>query len=385
MKITSLETTIVSVPYRHRESSTRVQRDGVTDVIVKLTTDDGLVGWGESCSGADVASVEKAVQAAAPFVVGRDPWQTDAIYQDFFKTGLWDMRPMTGCFAFAGIDMALWDICGKASGQPIYKMFGGALQEEVDYFYYMAQGSVESIREQCEDGVSKGFTCFYMKAGIDIHAEYGMLETMRDVIGPCGKIRIDTNEAWSVAQAVRILSDWNDRFGIDFAEAPVPIDPVENMAQVRAKVPISICANEGLWRPADAYRVIKSRCADILCFSPYWVGSMRQFHTLSRAAHLEGLGVCKHTHGELGLAAAAGHHIVLTLPNAIDGHQQTAYMMEDDILTDTLPIAEGPKWGRIEEPGLGVKVDEEKLAKYHDLYQQEGQFLPYQTSQIRSD
>ena len=87
MRIASLETTIVSVPYRHREVSSRVQRDGVTDVVVKLTTDDGLVGWGESCSGANVESVAEALQAARPFVIGRDPWQTEAIAHDFFIRG----------------------------------------------------------------------------------------------------------------------------------------------------------------------------------------------------------------------------------------------------------------------------------------------------------
>ena len=383
MKITNLETTIVSVPYKHRESSTRVQRDGVTDVIVKLTTDDGRVGWGESCSGADAASIENAVQAAAPFLIGRDPWDTDAIYHDYFRLGLWDYRPMTGCFAFAGIDMALWDLCGKACGQPIYRLFGGAMREEVDYFYYLAQGGVDFIQEQCLDGVEKGFACFYIKTGIDVRAETEVLTTIRETIGPERKIRIDTNEAWSVAQAVRILLDWNDKVGIDFCEAPVPIDPVENMMEVRQQVPVALCANEGLWKPADAMRVIKSRCADVVCFSSYWVGSLRRFHTLSHTAHLEGQGVCKHTHGELGLTAAAGQHIALSIPNAIDGHQQTAYLIEDDILTEPVPIADGPIWGRIEKPGLGVDVDEEKLAMYHEAYLQHGQFLPYSKDSIQ--
>jgi glucarate dehydratase len=383
MKITNLETTIVSVPYKHRESSTRVQRDGVTDVIVKLTTDDGRVGWGESCSGADAASIENAVQAAAPFLIGRDPWDTDAIYHDYFRLGLWDYRPMTGCFAFAGIDMALWDLCGKACGQPIYRLFGGAMREEVDYFYYLAQGGVDFIQEQCLDGVEKGFACFYIKAGIDVRAETEVLTTIRETIGPERKIRIDINEAWSVAQAVRILLDWNDKVGIDFCEAPVPIDPLESMMEVRRQVPVALCANEGLWKPADAMRVIKSRCADVVCFSSSWVGSLRRFHTLSHTAHLEGQGVCKHTHGELGLTAAAGQHVALSIPNAIDGHQQTAYMMEDDILTEPVPIADGPIWGRIEKPGLGVDVDEEKLALYHEAYLQHGQFLPYSTDSIQ--
>ena len=124
-------------------------------------------------------------------------------------------------------------------------------------------------------------------------------------------------------------------------------------------------------------RTIEARAADVLCFSSYWVGSLRRFHTLSQLAHLNGVQVCKHTHGELGIAAAAGHHMLLTLPNAIDGAQQTAAMMEDDILVEPLPIASGPKWGRPDGPGLGVEVDEDKLAKYHEAYLADGQFLPY--------
>ena len=116
MKITRLDATIVSVPYRESEFSSRVHRDGVTDVIVRVETDNGLVGWGESCSGANVESVYEAVKAATPIVVGRDPWNTEAIAADFFGAGLWDMRPMTGNFAYAGIDTALWDICGQDCG-----------------------------------------------------------------------------------------------------------------------------------------------------------------------------------------------------------------------------------------------------------------------------
>ena len=91
--------------------------------------------------------------------------------------------------------------------------------------------------------------------------------------------------------------------------------------------------------------MIRARCADVLCFSSYWVGSLRNFLTLSWAAHWEGQRVCKHTHGELGIAAAAGQHVLLAIPNAIDGAQQTAAIMADDILTRPSPIATGPRWG----------------------------------------
>jgi len=78
MRIAAVEPIPVSVPYRRREISSQVARDGVSDVLVKVTTDEGLVGWGEACCGADTASVEAALRAMTPFVVGRDPWNCDA-------------------------------------------------------------------------------------------------------------------------------------------------------------------------------------------------------------------------------------------------------------------------------------------------------------------
>src|ERR687886_1092044 len=175
MKIAALETFIVSVPYTRDEVSSRVYRGGVTDVIVKLTADNGLVGWGESCSGADAVSIQQAILAAKPFVMGRDPWQSEAIARDYFKTGLWDFRPMTGHFAFAGIDQALWDLCGKECGQPLYRLFGGSLRDEVDYFYYLARGTPEDIARQAVDGIGRGYSCFYLKVGLAERAESEML------------------------------------------------------------------------------------------------------------------------------------------------------------------------------------------------------------------
>ena len=379
MKISNFELFPIRVPYLHDERSSRVHRGGVTAIAIRLSTDDGQVGWGEACVGADAASILAAAESARPFLIGRSPWQTEAIARDFFGTGLWDHRAMTGNFAFAGIDMALWDLCGKSCGEPIYRMLGGALRDEVDYFCYLSQGSVEHLRRECQEGVKRGHTCFYLKVGIDAEAETEMLSTVRAAIGPDRKLRIDANQAWTVPVAARLLNQWHQAFSIDFVEAPVPVFPLANMRDLRQRVGVSFCANEGLWTTADAYRVIRSRCADILCFSGYWVGTLRRFHTLCQVAHLEGLAVCKHTHGELGIAAAAAQHVLLAIPNACDGAQQTAAMMADDILQTPLPIASTARWGRIDGPGLGIEVSEEKIATYAELYRQQGQFLPYQS------
>ena len=80
-----------------------------------------------------------------PIVLGRDPFDMEAIARDVFVAGGWQFQPMTGNFAFAGIDMALWDLCAKASGQPLYRLFGGAVRDEVDYFYYLNWGTPAEI------------------------------------------------------------------------------------------------------------------------------------------------------------------------------------------------------------------------------------------------
>ena len=192
LKISKLETFIVNVRYTHDEVSSRIVRSGVTEVVVKLTADNGLVGWGESCGNiANARSIEEAVQCAAAFTVGSDPWQREAAALNYYKRGTWDRRIHSANFAFAGVDQAMWDLCGKECRQPIYRLLGGALRDEVDYFYYLSRGSADDIERQCREGVGRGYTVFYLKTGIDLLAEEMMLEAIRGAIGPERKIRID--------------------------------------------------------------------------------------------------------------------------------------------------------------------------------------------------
>jgi L-alanine-DL-glutamate epimerase-like enolase superfamily enzyme len=384
VKIAKVESIPVSVPYTHREVSSQVARDGVSDVLVKLTTDDGLVGWGEACCGADTSSVEDAVKALAPFVLGRDPWNRDAMRRDAFTHGLWQFRAGTGNFAWAGIDMALWDISGRACGEPLWRLLGGLLQPEATYFYYLARGPRESLAAQVADGLAKGFEVYYLKVGLDDQEDLAMVAAARDALGDGPRLRLDANGAWTMPQALRMLDALED-YAIDFVEQPVRDHPIGHLAELRARTTIGVCANEGLWSEADAYARVRARQADVYCFSPYWVGSIGAFHRLGWIADYEGLQVCKHTHGELGIAAAAAHHVVLTLPNGVDGHQQTAHLMEHDVLTEPLPIASGPRWGAIDGPGLGVGVDEGAVAEAAARYESVGQYLPWQPDQLARD
>lgn len=382
MRVERLETIVVSVPYRHREVSAQVERDGVTDVLVKLTTTDGITGWGEAPSGADVTSVENAIQAMAPFVIDRSPWDGEAIRGELYQHGLWQFRPMTGNFAWAGIDMALWDICGKAAQLPIHRFFGSLRRENVDYFYYLARGDREDLTAQCKQGLAAGYSVYYLKVGIDLNAELAMVDAIRSALGPGPRIRLDANAAWSASEALRNLEQFAV-YDIDFVEQPVRESPIRQMAELRGRSPIRICANEGLWTEDDAYARITQRAADLICFSPYWVGSLRAFSRISHLAQLEGLGVCKHTHGELGIAAAACHQVLLTLPSIEKGNQQTAQLMMSDVLAHPLPIATGPSWGVPDEPGLSIVIDDDAVADAAERYRLDGPFLPYQLPHSR--
>ena len=384
MKIARVDTIPVSVPYRHRELSSQVARDGVSDVLVKLTTDDGLVGWGEACCGADTASIDAALHAMAPFVVGRDPWNRDAMRRDAFTHGLWQFRAGTGNFAWAGIDMALWDLCGHACGQPLWRLLGGVEQREATYFYYLARGSRESLAIQVAEGRAAGFEVFYLKVGLDDAEDLAMVAATRDALGAGPRLRLDANGSWSLPQAVRNLQAFEEH-DIDFVEQPVRDHPIGQLATLRTRTTTTFCANEGLWSEADAYARIRARQADVFCFSQYWVGSIGSFHRLAWVAEYEGLQVCKHTHGELGLAAAAAHHVVLTLPNGVEGHQQTAHLMQHDVLTEPIPIASGPRWGTLDRPGLGVDVDEDAVAEAAARYRADGQYRPWQHDQLAKE
>jgi len=257
MKVATLETFPVSVPYRHREVSSQVARDGVSDVLVKLTTDDGLVGWGEACSGADTASVDAALRALAPFVLGRDPWNREAMRRDAFTHGLWQFRAGTGNFAWAGIDMALWDICGRACGEPICRLLGGPLQSEATYFYYLARGDAGSLSEQVAGGLRAGYEVYYLKVGLDDAEDLAMVATVREALGPGPLLRLDANGSWTVPQAVHNLAAMG-AYDIDFVEQPVRDHPIDQLAELRSRVDVAVCANEGLWSEADAYARIRA-------------------------------------------------------------------------------------------------------------------------------
>jgi L-alanine-DL-glutamate epimerase-like enolase superfamily enzyme len=377
MKIVRCEVTAANIAYEHREISSQVERDGVTAGIVRLETDGGLVGWGETCAGADIESVLDAVRAMTPFLLGKDPWRAEEMRRAAWLHGLWQFREGTGNFAWAGIDMAMIDLCGKEAGVPAHALLGGAMRESVDYFWYLSGNDLDELLAYASVGLERGYRSFYLKVGRDDEADVARVYAVRQHIGEECNLRVDANGAWSFAQARRVL-DLMDDAHLDFVEQPVRQVPRDLLGDLRRIVRTPVAANEGLWTEEQARERIEERVADVYCFSPYWVGSLRGFQRLGYLVYEHGGLVCKHTHGELGLAAAAAHHVMLTLPAIVEGNQQTSAHMVGDIVKGRLPLMDGPTWGIPMGPGLGVEIDDDALACAVEDYQRNGQFWPFQ-------
>ena len=377
MKIDKIDLYPVSVPYKVIEKSSRVYRSGVSDIIIKITTDDGIVGWGEATRTASAKVIIESLEAMKPVLMNQDPWQNLKHEKNIYDEALWHWSAVTANLAYAGIDMALWDIYGKQVNKPIYQLLGGSLRDEVSYFYYLTWTDINDLIKQCQDGINKGYDVFYLKIGKDEILEEEMVKVVRETIGPSKKIRLDTNMSWNIPQAKKLINKWHDKYSIDFFEAPVQIEPLTQMQELKSSISSSLCVNEGLWKENEFIDIINSRCGDYLCCSHYYVGSVRKFLHLAYLSNYYGWLICKHTHGELGLTAAIGQHLMLNIPNACEGHQQTAQNMVDDILTEPIPITNKPIWKKIEKPGLGVEVDEEKVLFYNKKFLEEGEFLPY--------
>ena len=377
MKIARVEVVGANVAYQHREVSSQVDRDGVTAGVIRMESDNGLVGWGEACSGADMASVLATVGAMAPFIVGGDPWRAEEMKRDAWHRGLWQFREQTGNFAWAGLDMAMLDLCGQHSGVPVHALLGGQVRESVDYFWYLSGNDLEELLAYAKVGLSRGYRTFYLKVGRNIDDDLERVFAVRAVIGDECNLRLDANGAWSMIEARRNLSLMEDAH-LDFIEQPVRQVPLELIGELRRMVKVPVAANEGLWSEEQARARIEARVADVYCFSPYWVGSLRGFQRLGFSVYDHGGQVCKHTHGELAIAATAAHHVMLTLPAIVEGNQQTTAHMVGDIVAEPLPLAKGPTWGAPTLPGLGVEVDAAALGAAAQDYERDGQFLPYQ-------
>ncbi|GAA3729804.1 mandelate racemase/muconate lactonizing enzyme family protein [Salinactinospora qingdaonensis] len=366
MKITGIRATPVAVPFGTDEIWAFGRRRGQVSVIVEVDTDDGLTGIGEAAAYPSTDVVLAALGAIEPLVVGESPLNVERVAKRVEVVGTWHHMKNTSP-ALAAVDMACWDIIGKVCGQPLVTLFGGRFRDSVDFFYYVSGADLDELTERARQGVKEGFTTLYLKVGSTSVAEdVERVAAVRAGAGPDAGIRIDANEAWSPATAIRALRSMAD-YGLEFAEQPVSGRNLSEMAYVRGRVDTPLLANEASWTRFDQLEVIRHGAADAVSVDNQMDGGLLNLKRSAGICEAAGLPVVKHSLGELGVALAASLHVMAATPNFVHANQCYASLLADDVITEPHRYRNGGLTVP-EAPGLGVTLDTDKVATYAEAY-----------------
>jgi len=335
-------------------------------LLVKIHTDEGLVGLGEvSCT--PIWSGEDQVTAAhficdylAPALHGEDPLQIERL------TAKCRQRLAANPFTKAGVEMALWDIVGKAAGMPLYRLWGGPVRDFVSTKFSVSGLEPNKAAGLAAWAVSKGFGTMKVKVGIDPDGDVARVRAVREAIGPAIRLGVDANGGWSPRVAVQTIRRMYE-FGIYFAEQPVAAVDVSWMADVRNQVNIPIMADESVNSVEDAMSLARAGAADVLSVYVGKGGGVGTARKIAAVAEAAGLVCTVGSNLEMGVASAAMIHLAMATP-AIAAEEFPCdilgpFFYEDDFLAEPLPIQAG-KASPFERPGLGVELDEQKVKRY---------------------
>jgi len=371
MRITGLRATPVAVPFREDELWAFGGRRGMVSILLEIDTDDGLVGLGEASAYPSADIVLAVLRSIEPLVVGEDAFAIERIMKRINIVGTWHHVKATSP-GIGAVEMACWDLVGKACGQPLVNLFGGRVRDRVEYFYYLSRKPAAEIGADARRGVAAGFRTLYLKVGADDpRDDIDRVEAVRDAAGPDALIRVDANEAWSSAAAIRIVGEM-ERFGLELVEQPVSGRNLPEMAYVRGRIASPMLANEASWTRYDQLEVIRHGAADVLSVDNQMDGGLLNLKRSAGMCEVAGLPVLKHSLGELGVAMYAAAHVMAATPNFLYANQGYASLLSDDIVLGASPLPYVD--GCLElptGPGIGVQLDRERVARYAELYQKQ--------------
>lgn len=368
MRITGLDCAAIEVPVRPEVAIIGARGGHHTSpfAIVRVSTDEGIVGLGEvSCtpgwSGEDHITACHLIRThLQPVLLGSDPRDITRL------TALMAARVAGNPFTRAAVEMALWDILGRAADLPLYRLWGGGQRDSVPTKFSVSGREPAEAARIAAWAVEQGFGAMKVKVGGDLRADIARVDAVRRVVGPDILLGVDANGGWSpwvAAQAVDRLSE----FGIAFVEQPVARGRIEAMAAVRRRTSIPVLADESVETSLDALDLIRAGAVDAVSIYAGKGAGLSMAREVMALASAAGLGATIGSNAELGIATAAMTHLGMVLPEgapeSLPCDILSVFLYEDMLVREPPDVVAGRATPST-APGLGVELDEERLEHY---------------------
>ncbi|RQG87810.1 N-acylamino acid racemase [Natrarchaeobius halalkaliphilus] len=348
--------------------------EDVDRILVKVDTDEGISGWGEMrvflSPETTVTIIEDGV---APIIEGHSPFEVESLRRLLFieYTNI-DMF-------FSAVEIACWDIVGKSLEKPIYELLGGwtapgvttrqieqdyDYEQRVDVAYCVGILSPEESRAHARKALEGGHSVLKTKAGRDWKADVDRIIAMDDEVDGALEFRLDPNQGWRLDEAVRVGAALSDAgVYLQYLEQPIRVDSHESLARLRERTCQPIGPNEDTYIAHNLQNLIESGALDVAVVDMTPAGGISGVRQLAAIAEDAGVPLAHHCAFDLGIRTAAIVHTVSGVPGFTLPPDSVYYAWEDDVIEDPFTVEDGAL-PVPQEPGLGVSVDEQKVAEY---------------------
>jgi L-Ala-D/L-Glu epimerase / N-acetyl-D-glutamate racemase len=362
MKITRIETYPVQIPIKPERQMISALGEHVASryLLVRVLTDEGLEGAGEATvsarwSGETVWGAQALIdRVLAPRLLGCDPADIPAI------DALLDALVTHNWFAKSALEMACWDIVGKAAQKPVYELLGGAVRPLAVRSRY-SMGAYEPLRAaaRAKELVAAGFTTIKVKVGREPSSDVERVRAVRAAIGPDVELTIDANCGWDVDTAIRCVRELADCH-LALVEQPTPDGDYAALARVRRETGVPVMADDICFNLVHARELVRGDCCDVISVYPGKQGGIRKAKQIVEFAAGHNVACSIGSNLELDVATAAMAHLVVACPN-MQVEKYPGDMLGPDyhqtrIAKNPIDIS-GPITTITPAPGLGVEVD----------------------------
>ena len=330
--------------------------------VVKVDTDEGITGIGFSGGVTEAEDIGRSIaEHLKQVVVGQDPFDTERIWDDMWQPKLVGRRGIT-TRVISAIDMALWDIKGKACNLPLYKMLGGYTDSVPVYIaggYYEEGKGLEELAAEMEDSVSMGARAIKMKiGGAPIEGDVERVRVVRETVGHDVKLMVDANCAYRYYEAIDIARKM-EKYDITWFEEPVNPDDYRGHQLVAQATSIPIATGENEYTRYGFRDLIENRCAAILQPDALVMGGITEFMKVAAMAQAHDLPIAPHGNQDVHV------HLVAAIPNGLttEYYSGSTDPMWGKMFKETLIVDNGYLHPP-DRPGLGIELNEEALAPH---------------------